>query len=184
MQVLDLSDGSTLARVRGVRSCWAGLGAPLVGDVLHGVVFIDPSNWSVLGRHRTGGWAGRKTAVAASPTEALISTVVQDQERTAASLRCLTFTGTSVWQWDGPQNAICTDLSWNAASSSWLGVLNDTQDVAPNRLVRWSPVGELTAVTEIDRVAASAYLRAGATLLLSDGSVVDTASGTPTPRLW
>lgn len=54
MQVLDLADGSTLARVRAVRGCWPGPNGMLVGDVLDGVVFIDPNSWSVLDRSKTG----------------------------------------------------------------------------------------------------------------------------------
>jgi len=153
-----------------------------VGDVFDGVVFIDTSTWTVLERRRTSGWG--KTAVAVSATEALVG-AVQDQDGTTASaLRCLTLTGKIVWQWDGPQGVICTDLSWDAASNSWLGVLTDVERAAQDRLVRWSLAGEMTTVGEIGSTHASAFVLAGARLLLSDGSVIDTASGTRTVSLW
>ncbi len=178
MQVLDLSDGSTLARVRGVRGCWGGPGTPLVGAVLHGVVVIDPGNWTVVVRRATPGWF--KPAVAVSSTAALIS-VVQDQDGgPAAALRCLTLTGESVWQWDGPRSVLCHDLAWDAASISWLGVLSHVDQAVPDRLVRWSPAGDMTTVAEIGSTHASAFVLGGARLLLSDGSIIDTASGTRT----
>ena len=177
MQVLDLSDGSTLARVRGVRRCWAGFDTPLVGEVLHGVVVIDTGNWTAVVRRTTPGWF--KPAVAVSSTAALIS-AVQDQHPASAALRCLTLTGESVWQWDGPPDVLCHDLSWDATSSSWLGLLRDVTGATPDRLVRWSVAGELTTVAEIGSTHAQAFVLGGARLLLSDGSAIDTASGTRT----
>lgn len=120
--------------------------------------------------------------MAVSSTAALIS-AVHDQDGSPAALRCLTLTGESVWQWDGPKDVLCHDLSWDAASSSWLGILRNVEGAAQDLLVRWSLAGDMTIVAEVGSTHAEAFVLRGARLLLSDGSVIDTASGTRTANL-
>ncbi len=177
MQVLDLSSGDTLARVRGVRSCYAaGPGVPLVGDVWDGLVFLDTGTWKVLDRCRINGFA--KTAGAVSTTEALIS-VVRDEAGTAYSaVHCTTLTGLNLWHWDCPPEVVCTSLSRDVASGSWLAVLHHADGVTDDRLIRWSPSGEMMTVAEFGSAPEAAFVREGASLLLSDGHVIATASGT------
>lgn len=120
--------------------------------------------------------------MAASSTQVLIGTL-RDQGGTSLSvLQCLTQTGTSRWQW-GAQDVVCTDLSWNAESNSWLGVLTNPERTSQDRLVRWSLAGDMTTVGKIGSTQASAFVLAGGSLLLSDSTVIDTASGTRTGNL-
>ncbi len=177
MHVLELSTGSTLARVRGVRSCYAKRpGVPLVGDVLDGLVFVDTRTWGVLDRCRMSGYA--KIAGAVSTTEALINAVRDEDGTTRSTVHCTTVTGVNVWQWDCPPEVSCMSLAWDVASGSWLGVLRHVERVTDDLLVRWSTAGQMTTVAEVGPAAEAAFVREGALLLLSDGSVIDTASGT------
>jgi hypothetical protein len=177
MRVLDLLNGDTLARVRGVRSCYAaGPGVPLVGDVLNGLVFVDTSTWKVLDRCRMSGFA--KIAGAVSTTEALISAVNDEAGTAYSAVHCTTLTGLNLWRWDCPPEVVCTSLSRDVASGSWLGVLHHINGVTEDLLVRWSPSGEMTAVAEVGSAQEAAFVPDAALLLLSDGRVLNTASGT------
>ncbi len=149
---------------------------PLVGDVWDGLVFLDTGTWKVLDRCRISGFA--KTAGAVSTTEALISAVRDEAGTAYPAVHCTTLTGLNLWRWDCPPGVVCTSLSRDVSSGSWLGVLHQVDGVTGALLVPWSASGLVTTVAEVGSAPEAAFVRGGSLLLLSDGNVIDTASGT------
>lgn len=177
MQVLDLFDGSTLARVRAVRSCYANdPDLPLVGDVHGGLVFVDPDTWQVLNRCRMDGWA--TIAGAVSRTEALVSGNRNEDGASYSTVSCTDLNGQHRWKWHSPADVLCRRLSWDPVAGSWLGVLHHLERAEEDQLVRWSTSGEVTTVAGLGLAATAEFTRDGALLVLSDGRIVHTSNGT------
>lgn len=176
--ILDVLDGSTIETIDAVRGLEPSPNQDLaVAWDDGGASMVSLGPWTVGRRLPLDGWD--LLAVAFGSELVLVSTMA-DAESSAVYL--LDATGALVWKRVLPSGCSAPRLGFDVGTSEWLAVVHDSEQRAPDRLVRLSADGSVRRSVEIGSAADYAFVRRGQ-LLVSPADALDTATGRVVARL-
>lgn len=175
-EVLDATDGSTAARLRGVRSVWQSPFASLALLERTGQVRLAGAEaWDRRWSAPLDGFAIGSAAF--SPDAVLYAAAVDGGSIARTPIVCRSIEGAARWRFDAPPNRSVPWLAWDDERQEWIVLEFDLEARRQDVLVRLSTSGEMTGRFDVGVAMDYSFVSEGRRLVASNGSILDTRSG-------
>lgn len=165
---LSLDDGSVVERIRGV--------GRVVESPFDRLVFLDRYHPVVATLERKPLFAVPRTTfaflgVAFGPRQLVLSEAV-------GPVRCVELgSGRVAWVHRPPEGVHCVDLAYCGRAEAFVGVLRLIAHGDSRQLVRFNDDGSVVVMKDLGRPAAQCFGQAGASLLTTEGRLIEIPSG-------
>lgn len=178
LMIMDAQKGDVVSTIRGVRGLYASPTEGIAVATFEAKAsLVDLHPWRTRRRLGLQGWALLDVAFG---LETLLVSDVADEMPSAVYL--FDQSGELIWRrevtfgWNVPW------IAYDSETGEWLGVLQDPEQRAPHRLVRWSPDGSEVGSFDVGSAQDYAFVLGGR-LLVNAQSVLDVRSGKVLARL-
>jgi hypothetical protein len=175
LTVLDVRDGSTVARVRGARSAaWSRDGRLAVVERTGWVDLVDTEEWVTRWRVPIDGFA--VLSMAFSGDRVVISPAVDPDLGQRAALVCLDLAGVEVWRRSLPRDRSCPAIAWVPDRGEWVALESDHERRSETQLSRIDQEGHVIDQMSIEPPGDVAIGSDGRWLVTADRHVIETGT--------
>ena len=166
-QVVDLLDGKTIEKLRGVRRVFENAaGTARLLD--RSSPIVETSSGRSFGVERT---TFAILDVAFGPVSFCVSEV-------GGPTRCLDLdTGRELWRHQPEEGSHTLSLVFSPSAKEFVGVSRAFEKTSEQALVRLEPPGKATQLAALGRPAVAEFCLSGDALILSDGRLLDASTG-------